>query len=123
MTELRRTVLKQPASAYLIVAFVALCVTAAVHSPWALLVYLVPLAGALYVGRTATIIDEGGLRARALVGSERVAWAELRGLRLAESGAVYAVSLDGTQVRLPCVRSTRLDPLIRAAGGRIPELG
>lgn len=122
MTELRRTVLAQPASAYLIVAFVAVCVTAAVHSPWALLVYLIPLAGAIYVARTATVVDQTGLQARGMFGSATVGWDELRGLRLAESGAVFAVSTDGTQLRLPCVRSTKLGPLIKAADGRIPEL-
>lgn len=121
MTELRRTVLKQPASAYLIVAFVALCVTAGVHSPWALLVYLIPLLAAAYVARTATIVDAAGLQARAVFGSQRVGWDELRGLRLTESGAVYAVSTDGTQLRLPCIRSTKLNPLIQAAAGRIPD--
>jgi len=121
MSPLRRTVLKHPASAYLIVAFVAVCVTAAVHSPWALLLYLLPLLGAGYIARTATVIDEDGLQARAVLGHERVSWGELRGLRLASNGAVYAVSGDGSQLRLPCVRSTRLAPLIDAAGGRIPD--
>ncbi len=122
MTESRRTVLKHPASAYLIVAFIAVCVTAAVHSPWALLVYLIPVAGALYIARTATVVDEVGLQARAMFGRQLVSWAEFRGLLLSESGGVYAVSTDGTQLKLPCVRSTKLQPLITAAGGRIPEL-
>src|SRR5436305_13515831 len=110
MTELHRTVLKQPASAYIIVAFVTICVTAAVHAPWALVVYLVPIFGALYVARTATVVDEDGVEARAILGRQRVSREQLRGLRLADSGAVYAVSTDGTQLRLPCVRSTKLDP-------------
>ena len=92
MTAIQRTVLKHPGSAYLIVAFVALCVTAVVRSPiQALLIYLVPLAGAVYIARTATIVDEDGLHAQAVFGSQLVGWDELRGLRLDGSGAVYAV--------------------------------
>lgn len=122
MTAIQRTVLKHPASAYLIVAFVALCMTAVVRSPLQALVYLVPAAGALYVARTATIVDERGLHAQAVFGSQLVGWDELHGLRLDSRGAVYAVDLAGTQLRLPCVRSTKLQPLIAAGAGRIPEL-
>jgi hypothetical protein len=121
MTAPRRTVLKHPGSAYLIVAFTALCCTAVVQSKLLLLTYLVPLVAALYVARTATVVDEQGLHARALFGSRTVGWHELIGLRLDRSGAVYAVDSSGGQLKLPCVRSTRLDPLIAAGGGRIPD--
>ncbi|MGI8667025.1 MAG: PH domain-containing protein, partial [Jatrophihabitans sp.] len=99
-----------------------LCMTAVVRSPLQTLVYLVPAAAALYIARTATVVDEQGLHARAVFGSQRVGWDELRGLRLDARGAVYAVDLAGTQLRLPCVRSTRLDPLIAAGAGRLPQL-
>jgi hypothetical protein len=121
MTAPRRTVLKHSALAYLIVAFTALCCTAVVHSPLLALVYLAPLAAAVYVARTATVIDDRGLHARAVFGSQTVGWHELAGLRLDRSGTVYAVDTSGSQLRLPCVRSTRLDPLIAAGNGRIPD--
>jgi hypothetical protein len=122
MTANQRTVLKHPASAYLIVAFLALCVTVVVRSPLQALIYLVPVAGACYIARTATVVDQSGLRARALFGSQTIGWDELRGLRLDASGAVYAVDLSGGQLRLPCVRSTALQPLIEAGAGRLPQL-
>ena len=121
MTAPRRTVLKHSALAYLIVAFTALCCTAVVHSPPLALIYLIPLAAAVYVARTATVVDELGLHARAVLGSQTVGWHELAGLRLDRSGAVYAVDSAGSQLRLPCVRSTRLDALIAAGNGRIPN--
>ena len=121
MTAPQRSVIKHPALAYLIVAFVALCCTAVAHSALLLLVYLAPLAAALYVARTATVVDEQGMHARAMFGSSTVGWDELAGLRLDRSGAVYAVDKAGGQLRLPCVRSTKLDALIAAAGGRIPD--
>jgi len=121
MTTPRRTVLKHPALSYLIVAFVALCCTAVVHAPVLALVYLLPLVAALYIARTATIVDERGVHARALLGSRTLRWDELAGLRLDRSGAVYAVDRAGGQLRLPCVRSTRLDDLVAAGAGRIPD--
>ena len=121
MTATRRTVLKHSALAYLIVAFTALCCTAVVHSKLLALIYLVPLVAAVYVARTATVVDDQGVHARAVFGSRTVGWHELTGLRLDRSGAVYAVDSSGGQLRLPCVRSTRLDPLIAAGNGRIPD--
>jgi hypothetical protein len=121
MTAPQPTVIKHSALAYLIVAFVALCCTAVVHSPLLALVYLVPLAAAYYVARTATVVDDRGLHARAMFGSSTVGWDELAGLRLDRSGAVYAVDRSGGQLRLPCLRSTRLDALIAAGAGRIPD--
>jgi hypothetical protein len=116
-----RTVIKHPNSAYLIVAFVALCSTALVRSPIQALILLIPAAGAVYISRTATIVDENGVTAQAIFGSQTVAWDELTGLRLSDKGAVYAVDRAGTQLRLPCVRSTKLTQLIAASDGRIPN--
>jgi hypothetical protein len=116
-----RTVIKHPSSAYLIVVFVALCATAVVRSPIQALVYLIPAAGALYIARTATVVDDRGVTAQAVFGSQTVRWDDLTGVRLTNSGAVYAVDRSGTQLRLPCVRSTKLTPLITASGGRIPN--
>lgn len=121
MTAMQRTVIKHPGSAYLIVAFMALCATAVVRSPIQCLIYLIPLAGVVYLRRTATVVDEHGISARALFGCQSTAWDELAGLRLDPSGSVYAVDRSGGQVRLPCVRSTRLDALVAAGQGRIPD--
>jgi hypothetical protein len=116
-----RSVIKHPNSMYLIVAFVALCTTAVVRSPVQLAFYLIPALGAVYIARTATIVDSNGLTAQAIFGSQSVSWPDLTGLRLSTSGAVYAVDANGTQLRLPCVRSTKLEPLIKASAGRIPD--
>jgi hypothetical protein len=121
MTEQRRTVIRHPNSAYLIVAFAVLCTTAIVRSPLQALLYLLPLTAVVYVVRTATIVDEAGLTARAIFGAAAVAWDDLAGLRLSDSGAVYAVDRSGFQVKLPVLRSTKLQPLITAAAGRIPD--
>lgn len=123
MSGVPRTVIKHPNSAYLIVAFLAICATAVVRSPVQALVYLVPLAAGLYIARTATIVDDHGITARAVFGSETIGWDELVGLRLDDSAAVFAVARNHSQLKLPCIRSTRIGPLVRAAGGRIPDPG
>jgi hypothetical protein len=121
MSEGDRTVIKHPNSAYLIVAFSVLCATAVVRSPSQALIYLIPAGLAWYVARTATVVDSSGITARAMFGEHTVTWADLTGLRLDHSSAVYAVDADGTQTRLPCVRATKLEPLITASNGRIPD--
>lgn len=121
MSAIERTVLRLPRSAYLVAGFVALCSMAAVRSPWQSVIFLVPLFAAWVVARRATIVDENGLTARSVLGEQSVAWGELAGLRLDSSGAVYAVEVSRAELRLPCVRSTALGPLIAASGGRIPD--
>jgi hypothetical protein len=121
VADVDRTVLAHPGFSYLIVAFMVLCTTALQETPIALLLYLIPVAAAFYVARTATIVDATGLTARGVFGSETVRWDELIGLELANSGAVYAVAAGGSKLKLPCVRSTKVTRLIMASGGRIPN--
>lgn len=122
MSALEPTVIRVPRSAYLVVGFTAICATAFVRSPLQALIYLLPLAAVFFVARTATIVDETGLTARAMFGSTTVTWAELKGLRIDPSGAVYASATDGTELRLPCVRRNELPTLVGASDGRIPDL-
>jgi len=116
-----RTVLTVPRSAYLVVAFIAVCATAAVRAPWQLSIYLIPVACGYVIARRATIVDDTGLTVRAVFGESSVAWEDLSGVRLDNSGAVYAVDRQRGELRLPCVRATNLAPLIHASAGRIPD--
>jgi hypothetical protein len=122
MSEGVRTVIKHPNSAYFMVAFLVLCCTAVVRTPVLALVYLIPVLVMGYLVRTATVVDDRGITARALLGSQHVSWEELRGVRLTDQGAVYAVATDGTQLKLPCLRAGNLAPLVTASGGRVPDL-
>jgi hypothetical protein len=84
------------------------------------LILLVPVIAAVFVARTATIVDADGITVRAAFGQRRIGWAQIRGLSV--SGAsVYAVLADGS-LRLPCVRVANLAQAARASGGRLPEL-
>jgi hypothetical protein len=117
--------------AYLVVALLVLGViplaftqdgsesSSAVIGPRALLL-IVPIAVATYIARTATIVDADGIRVRALLGSRRLGWDELRGLSVS-GRSVYAVCVDGA-VRLPCVRVADLAAVARASDGRLPAI-
>jgi len=81
---------------------------------------VIPILAAVFIARTATIVDGDGIRVRALFGSRALPWASLRGLSVDER-SVYAVTEDAA-VRLPCVRVANLHELAAVSGGRLPEI-
>jgi hypothetical protein len=113
-------VFRLPRSAYLAVVFLGLCVTPLVQHPIAAIAYVVPVAGAVFIARTATIVDDTGITVRALIGRRRLPWADVKGLSVT-GRSVYAVTADGA-VRLPCVRIADLAAVSRASDGHLPEL-
>jgi hypothetical protein len=113
-------VFRLPRSAYLAVLFLALCATPLVQHPLASIVYVIPVAAAVFIARTATIVDDHGITVRALVGSRTLPWADLRGLSVT-GRSVYAVT-DAGSVRLPCVRLADLAAVSAASGGHLPQL-
>ena len=113
-------VFRLPRSAYLAVLFLALCVTPLVQHPLVAILYVIPVAGAVFIARTATIVDEDGIAVRALIGRRLLPWNEVRGLSVT-GRSVYAVTDDGA-VRLPCVRVSDLAALSGASGGHLPQL-
>lgn len=120
-----------PALAYLVVLFLVFCVAPlalagngdegarAALGPRALLI-LIPILAAVFIARTRTVVDDAGVSVRALFGTRRVPWSEIRGLSLSER-TVYLVCHDGA-VRLPCVRIADLAAVSQASGGRLPEV-
>jgi hypothetical protein len=84
------------------------------------LVLLVPVIAAVFIARTATIVDSEGIIVRAAFGRQRLRWGEIRGLSVTGT-TVYAVLADGS-VRLPCVRVSNLADLSEASDGRLPEI-
>ena len=118
--------------AYLAVLFLLFCVAPlaftdsagegakAVFGPRALLL-LVPVLAAVFIARTATIVDGNGIVVRALFGRRELPWQDVRGLTI-DSRSVYAVLDDGGAIRMPCVRVGDLASVARASGGRLPEI-
>jgi hypothetical protein len=129
-----RTTFRLPRTAYIVVVFLAFGVW-----PFALsgggdspgtagparlsllcLLFLLPVVVALFIRRTATIVDAQGITAQAVFGSAAMPWDDIRGISVRKS-VVYAVLSDGS-VRLPCVQISHLTALTKAAGDRLPEL-
>ena len=115
-TEVR---IKLPGLAYLPVVILTLGVTPMAQHPAALAIYLIPLAALLYVIRTATIVDTDGITARAVFGTHRVKWDDIRGFSTDDRGRVYLAATDGTVLRLPCTRARHLGSIALMSGGRM----
>ncbi len=123
-------VFRLPWLAYLAVLFVTFCTvpialvgTDNTNDPglsWRVLLLVVPVLVAVYIARTRTRVDADGIEIRALFGTRRFGWDQLRGLAVDRS--VYVVSRDGDTVRLPCVRPGDLHLIAAASGGRLPEV-
>ncbi len=87
---------------------------------WRVAFLLIPIAVAVAIARTATIVDADGIRVRALLGTRAMRWDEIRGLSVT-GRSVYAVLADGA-VRLPCTRLAHIGVITRTSQGRLPEL-
>lgn len=106
----------------LFAGFLAICaIPVAFGAPYLWLIYLVPLGIVVWTLRTRTVVDADGLRVRRVVGSRRVAWDAVSGLRVDRRGGVHAVLTDGGELALPAVRTRDLRQLAQASGGRIPD--
>jgi hypothetical protein len=81
---------------------------------------LIPVIAALFIARTATIVDGKGITVRLAFGSRVLPWSDLRGLSVDER-TVYAVTTSGS-VRLPCIRIADLASVSKASGGHLPEV-
>ncbi|QUH04593.1 PH domain-containing protein [Saccharopolyspora erythraea] len=90
--------------------------------PWALSLYLIPLALVVWVLRTRTTIDATHITARRVLGSTRIGWDEIASFRLDERRWLRAVLNSGKEVVLPAVRVRDLPRLAAVSGGRIPDL-
>ena len=107
-------------SALLPVVVLAMCIlpTAAV-SWWAALLLVIPVLVAVWVLRRGVDVTDGGITARAVLGSRSVGWAELAGIRIGEGHDLWLVTTAATEVRLPVLRARDLPRLAAVSGGRL----
>lgn len=82
---------------------------------------LIPVAVAVWVARSRTVVGDDGLEAHSLFASRTVAWADVEGIRFPNRGWARACLADGSEVVLPAVGSDRIRELAAASGGRIPD--
>jgi len=114
--------LRMSRTALLPVAVLFVCVLplATVHV-WTLVFLLLPVAVAAVVLRTGIDVDDAGITVRSAVGRRLVGWDELAGVRVGRRGDLWLVTRQGTEVRLPVLRTRDLPRLAALSGGRIPS--
>lgn len=109
-----------PSVALVAVAFLALCLSpiAFQGGAWFLL-FLGPLAVAVWVLLGRTRVDTSGLHVRGLTGTRSLPWEQVATLRLSGKRWVHAVPEQGPELELRGVRIRDLGRVGEASGGRI----
>ena len=112
---------RTPRTALVAVLVLAICVLPLASSaPWLAVLWLLPVAVLAWVLRAGVDADRDGLTVRALLGSRRLPWREVAGLRVGPRGRLSAVLRAGGAVRLPVLRPRHLSLVAAASGGRLP---
>ena len=86
---------------------------------WTLVFLAVPLVVAVWALRTGVDIDDAAVTVRGAIGSRRVPWSQLAGIRIGARRGLWLVTTEGTEVRLPVLRVGDLPRLAALSGGRI----
>jgi hypothetical protein len=119
----KKVVFRVPGSAYVAIAFIAMCCTfVSFAAPWLNVVYLLPIGAVCYVARTRTVVDADRLVVRTVRGRTVVPWSAVTSLRVADRGWVRVVRADGRgEIALPSVRTRHLPALSVISRGRIAD--
>jgi Bacterial PH domain len=88
---------------------------------WAALLLVIPVAVSVMIVRYRTVADQHTVTARTFLGSEKLAWDDVEGLRFGKGSWAWARRKDGTELRLPAVTFATLPLLTEASGGRVPN--
>ncbi|NNH72590.1 PH domain-containing protein [Nocardia uniformis] len=83
--------------------------------------FIVPIALAVWVERTRTKVSNAGLDLRSVFGQRHIDWAQVKGLEIPKRGYLRLHLTDDAKVTLPAVGYDRLADLVEASGGRIPD--
>lgn len=122
MTDSPTVTLRPPLTGLIAVWGLAVCVTpVAFGVPGLQVLYLGPLAAAVWLLRTRTVVGPETIMTRRMLGARNVAWSDVKGLRVDERSRVWAVLHGGAEVRLPAVRARDLPVLSSASRGRLPD--
>jgi hypothetical protein len=90
-------------------------------APGLQVLYLVPLALAVWLMRIRTVAGPETIVAYRVWGSRQITWSDLAGLRIDDRSRVWAVLRGRDEVRLPVVRARDLPVLAAISGGRLPD--
>ncbi|HLS79334.1 MAG TPA: PH domain-containing protein [Nocardia sp.] len=120
----RRTVIRVTQLAYLGVVVLTLGVFLFVVG-WPKVLWwlmLLPVAVIVWIARTRTVVSDSGLELRKVFSSRHLDWEQVKGVSIPKRGYVRAHLADDSQVPLPAVGYDQLRKLIKASGGRLPDV-
>lgn len=89
--------------------------------PPSLPLLILPILLSALIVRLRTVADDDGVTVRTLLGSRRVRWEEIDGLRFHRGSWGRAQLKSGASLRLPAVTFSTLPELTEASGGRVPN--
>jgi Bacterial PH domain len=82
---------------------------------------IIPVLLSALIIRLRTVADDEGVTVRTLLGSQRVRWDDIDGLRFHRGSWARACLKNGTELRLPAVTFATLPQLTEASSGRVPN--
>ncbi len=122
MTEPATVTFRLPLTTLIGVFGLIVCMTpVAFGVPCLQLLYLGPLALAVWLVRTRTVVGPETMVAYRVWSSRSIAWSDLGGLRIDDRSRVFAVLRAGNEVGLPTVRAGDLPTLVALSQGRLPD--
>lgn len=89
--------------------------------PPSLPLLLLPVLLSALIIRLRTVADDHGVTVRTLLGSQKVRWDDIDGLRFHRGSWARARLKSGAELRLPAVTFSTLPELTEASGGRVPN--
>ncbi len=101
--------------------FVVTVILAGASLAWLGWTLVIPVLLGWWIWRLRTIVTDDGIEAVGTFGRREIGWEEIDGLQFARWGAVRAVLINDTKVRLPAITFRDLPQLSAASGGRIPD--
>lgn len=109
--------------AHLAVALFALALLSIVFAGpgWFAVLLLIPVAMSVAIARYRTVADRDTVTVRTLVGTQKMRWADIEGLRFGRKAWALARKSDGSETTLPAVTFASLPVLTAASGGRVPN--
>jgi Bacterial PH domain len=84
-------------------------------------VLIIPVVLSALIIRLRTQADRDGVTVRTLLGSHRVRWEEIDGLRFSKGSWARAKLKNGDELRLPAVTFATLPLLTEASEGQVPN--
>lgn len=122
MTGSSTVTFRPPLTGLIAVWGLTVCLTpVAFGVPGLQVLYLGPLAIAVWLLRTRTVAGPETIVTRQVLKTRGITWSDVEGLRMDERSRVWAVLRGGEEIRLAAVRARDLPALSSVSRGRLPD--